>query len=145
MKTIHDLMADVAKHLAGEPVAILYKRPEDTRLKGHAQRSANGTAVINLNPAINGDDRELIIFLHEIAHIKLHRFTPSRIETRPTLPPPATGNRAIIFKQRENEADILAKTWLDWGRKRQPGNGSIDEFEGVLRALLDYPTGKTAR
>jgi len=131
-------MGAVGRHLLGEPVLITYNQPENIRLLGHAQRDMKGRAVVNLNPIINGTKLDLHVFLHELSHFKVGKFKPSPVESRPTMPDKGTGSRREIYKKRESRCEEITKHWISYGRKH--ARPDLPEMEGILFALLSYPT-----
>lgn len=141
MQTIHDLMAAVAAHLVGEPVAITYNQPEDNRLLAHVQRNVKGVPVININPSMTGNhEQDLHVFLHEIAHHRLTKYKPSPIEARPTMPNHGNGIWRERYNRDEDNAEAMADQLESWAKRN--ASESLPFLEGCLMALLEYPANK---
>lgn len=136
-KTQIDLIAAVAKHLAGKNIIIRQCEPATVGALAEAHKTENGECVIDLSPKIpNG--KLLFIVLHEIAHHARQTFVPSAVyKAKPaTLSQNPQTLREYIG---ENTADKQAGEWLDWGKKHaNPRIKQAAEFEAVLIALLDY-------
>lgn len=135
MQTLYDLMLKVAQHLTGKRPALRYREPIYKGNIACVQVDETGRPVIDISPILNGDERELRIFLHELAHIRLHKFMRSNVEQPPQSV--QINEQPVAHASREKQADDLALRWLDYGRKHQPG-GVIPEFEGILWALLNW-------
>lgn len=136
MKTLYDLMLDVARHLTGRDIELNFTNRKSLGALGCARTDFSGKSVIDLAtdafPTCSGED--CYLFLHELAHISLHKFKHTDT-TRPPEPNPK------INKPLETQADKLARTWERWAI--QHAESSIKNGRSVLEnrltALLQYP------
>lgn len=133
IRTVFDLVREVACRLAGQPVIISpdpppYKGQPGRMVSGAAYKNAQGTPVICV-PA-DSCEESFLTFLHECAHVRLHSDVfptlnnpqPRAIQTPATRDP---GNA-----KRESEADILADGWMKIARRH------YKEFTGTLYVSL---------
>jgi len=130
MKTVYDLMCEVADHLSGKKIRVRMVRPSDT--DGLAWCDELGRSTIDISPDLS-DTGMLYVFLHEIAHIRHHTFRP--VTEKVMMRTPLSTHKAS-YHAREDQADSQAKVWLDYGKRHR--DHDLPYFEGVLTALLTY-------
>jgi len=130
MRTVYDLMCEVADHLAGKKVRVRMVRPKSS--DGLAWCDDLGRLTIDVRPDLP-DDLQMHVFLHELAHIRHHNFTPVT-EKYVTSTPLETHD--AVYQAREDDAEDQYKTWLEYGQRYRDYN--LPEFEGILTALLTY-------
>jgi len=105
-------------------------RPDDA--DGLAWCDDLGRLTIDVSPDLS-DDRMMYVFLHELGHIRHHNFIPL---TEVAMVASPDESRDAVYKMREDQADIQAKIWIEYG-KRHCDRG-LPDFEGILTALLTY-------
>jgi len=128
-------MQKVADTLAKRKTIILLHDPPDPNCIGFVRCNLDGDPVINVKPDLH-DAKFLEVFLHEIAHAKLHNYNRKPISDRPINRKPITAAATAIEAKRERQADDLANHWLDWSAKNQASEYS--ELEARLIALTRY-------
>lgn len=136
-KTQIDLIAAVAKRLAGKNIIIRQREPATVGVWGEAHKTENGECVIDLSPNIpNG--KLLFIVLHEIAHHARQSFLPTAVYK--AMPATLSQNKRTVGNAiMENAADKQAAEWLEWANKHADARlKQAAEFEAALIALLDY-------
>ena len=131
MRTIFDLMHEVAKKLAGKPVQFRFKHKKG--FYGLCRLDSSGLTVIDLEPALQFNEVELLeIFLHETAHALLDTFIPLSLEF---------SDKAIIdtksseYHSSELRADTQAEAWLQYAEENR--DRSFSYLEGCLYSLLE--------
>lgn len=138
MNTIADLYTEVARVLAGKDVILQFKRPVYKNLLGCASKNESGKLVIDLTPDLPGE-LSLKVFLHELAHIKLHarKYASSRIGSMASGSVKSGGDPD---EKQEREADEFASHWLSYARLHLLDHykNSMSEEEAMLQALLHY-------
>lgn len=144
MNTLYDLMTAAAKHLTGISVEIRFTTKSALGAAGCVRVSPAGQVVIDLAtdayPSTSEDD--LICFLHELAHAKLHAkgFGRSDTSKAPVWDKPKTKQKAEHRILIESEADKQARDWNHWAAMRapEPWENGRSVFENRLSALLQY-------
>jgi len=144
MKTLYDLMLAAAKHLTGIDVELQFSEKKSLRAAGCVRVNPAGRVVIDLAsdyaPAASEDD--LRVFLHEVAHAKLHAkgFGRSDTDRAPIWDKPKSKQQAGRRLLMESQADTLAHAWNNWAAKRapEPWQNGRSVFENRLTALLRY-------
>jgi hypothetical protein len=139
LTTVYDLVVIVANKLAGRAVIVSpkespYKGQSGRSITGAAYKNARGVPVIHIPPG--ADEYSFNVFLHELAHVKLHA------DIFPTLDDPQPGRILITERDtghtnREAQADDLAGRWLKTAKKHScefPGS----EFVSLLLAINLY-------
>jgi len=130
MKTVYDLMLAVARHLTGKEVRVRMTKPEDS--DGLCWTDEERGLTIDISPYLS-DETLAYVFIHEMAHAKLHNFRPvAEAVMRATQ----ESEEEDSYIRREVEADSQALAWLRYAGKYR--NKSLDYFEGMLWALLRY-------
>lgn len=140
-----DLLERVARHLTGRPVRVVLRRIEEPGVGGYCTRGADGIIRITVDSGLRDDDF-LRLFLHEVAHAKLHSERMRAIGASPE----ATRQRAAMLRQvvdkaslaaidastrqQEREADELADRWLLLAERYQTTGGSwlVSRLNGLL-------------
>jgi len=130
VKTVYDLMCEVARHLTGKAVRVRITRPDDAY--GLAWCDELGRSTIDISPDLT-DDQMIYVFLHELGHIRHQKFTPvaEDVMARSSLP-----LAKASYQAREGQADRQAKDWLEYGKRYR--DRSLPDLEGILTALLTY-------
>lgn len=129
------LMAYAAPVIAGRPVIVKRRLPSMAEADGLTSLNPRGVPVITLSPRIDRvNDREFMrLYLHELAHAKLHAPHFQR-STTDTERPGSSDYEAIGMLERE--ADNQAEKWLELAEakrdKREPYKQS------VLYALINH-------
>ena len=129
MRTVYDLMCDVARHLTGKVVRVRMVRPDDA--DGMAWCDELGRLTIDISPDLS-DETMLYVFLHELGHIRHQKFIPSSEAVVRSSPILTTASQKV----REDQADTQAKVWIEYGRRHR--DLSLPDYEGILTALLTY-------
>lgn len=140
MKTVYDLMLAAAKHLTGKDIVLRFQEPVYKEFIACTMTNPKGRTVIDLSPALFGrGETELKVFLHELAHARLHEIAPSSYTGRQpqSMSAGSPQDRTATYTKREREAEALAGRWLAYG-KRHHQDPALDDFEGVLLALLGW-------
>lgn len=138
-ESLISLYEGVGSLLAGRRITLLPEDPPGEDAIGVFSRHGN-TAYIRMRP--NQPRFEgLLVFLHEVAHVKLHfkQLSSSRYhEVAPNSEEP-TDDLSDAALVREKEADTLARKWIVHADLRRPEG--MDVELGRLVALADYATG----
>ena len=140
----HQLIPDVAAHLSGNRIHLVSFRPMGENTLGQCGKTQDGI-VIFLNREMTNERQVMSVFLHEIAHAKLHMAERSPatmqklIETANEPYKMITGDGTIagevvaaMFEYMESQADELAAKWLEYATNR------ASHFQGWLEALLTW-------
>lgn len=134
------LFERVASRLTGRPVEVRFQEPPIVGCRGLADRDKDGNATITIEPGMD-QDNELFVFLHEVAHIKLHynHMEPSDFSSLPqrSVPQPKDGEPPPGRAYQENQANVLANVWKTWGKTLR--SRDVDWYLGCLMALEKYP------
>jgi len=131
MRTVYDLMSEVAVHLAQKPVRVRFKHNKG--FKGLCRADSSGVPVIDLEPSLQWFEEEFLrVFLHEVSHAKNHSFVPMELEVSDRIEPVQTAG----YKLKEFQADTEAQAWLRFAQKNR--DKTEPYFEGCLFSLLDY-------
>lgn len=131
MKTVFDLMVEVAVHLARKPVRLRFKHNKG--YSGLCRTDSSGVPVIDLEPALQVYEEEFLrVFLHEVSHAKNHNFTPMELEVSDRIEPVQTAG----YKLKEFQADTEAEAWLRFAEQNR--DKTEHYFEGSLLSLLHY-------
>ena len=144
MATLYDLMLAAAKHLTGIDVEIRFTTKSALKAAGCARVDNSGRAVVDLAQDVfeNTSEEDLICFLHELGHVKLHAKGFGRSDTTraPVWDKPKTEQQAGARLLMESQADTLAHAWNNWAAKRapEPWQNGRSIFENRLTALLRY-------
>jgi len=145
MRTLYDLMLAAAKHLTGADVILQISERKSLHAAGCVRVNPAGRIVIDLanDYAATGSEEDLHVFLHEVAHAKLHAKGFGRSNTENTAlewDKPKSKQQAGRRLLMESEAEAMANVWEHWAAKRSPEewqNGR-SVFENRLTALLKY-------
>jgi len=133
LKTIMILAAST---IAGRKVAIRYKAPVTAGLDGSVTVRPDGTPDVRIRPDLPAD-RMVSVYLHELAHCRLHTYKMPRSTMYQA--PPESRSFIEYVKQDENQADEIAaeaqvNEWLRYGHKHtDPG-----DHLGIIEALYKY-------
>jgi hypothetical protein len=131
MRTVYDLMVEVAFHLAKKPVRLRFKHNKG--FKGLCRADSSGVPVIDLEPALQDYEQEFLrVFLHEVSHAKNHNFKPMELEVSDKV----NQVQDKLYNLREVQADTEAEAWFRFAEKNR--DTSFNYFEGCLYSLLDY-------
>lgn len=126
-------MKFAAPIIAGKPCLVKRREPTTKNSWGVTSLNMDGTPVITLSPylAEQGEREYLRVYLHELAHVKLHTGVLSR-STSDTEPPNSKDPPSIEIY--EIEADKLAAEWLKYGET----NRNLQEpyALGIIYALI---------
>lgn len=133
------MMLHAGPTIAGRPVAIRFKEPVTAGLDGSVTVRPDGTPDIRLSPGLSGD-RLLDVYLHELAHARLHADQMPRSDLY-DAPPKSRAFREYVERDHdqadEDQAEKLKNDWLRYGLNHaDPG----DQL-GIIQALFDYYKG----
>lgn len=143
-----DSLAELAaEKLTGQkPITLRGRAPAFTACKGLVTKTKDDGYFIDIDPALDPLE-QFKVFLHEVAHIKLHQFT-DELSQEPALPP---GSVTLTVDQMESldpvdssdesEADEWAAKWMQFADQWHhfyPGG----ELVSRLRVLLEDWTDK---
>jgi hypothetical protein len=103
MKTVCDLMAEVAIHLSGKADRVRVTKPE--AFDGLCWRDEAERLTIDVSPDLSDKDM-MYVFLHDLSHAKHHSYKPVTEAVMDSLP------GAPSYQSRESQADKQAYTWL---------------------------------
>ena len=138
--TLFDLYKAVGEHLAGTRIILKFQQPGRPDADGQLTRLLDNRALIEVIP-YRGEDRTLKIFLHELAHIRLHWKDLQAIEPSKALAAaPGTltpGGDLAKYPTQENQADALADKWLQYANEHRNRNNDAGPLENKLLALLE--------
>lgn len=144
MKTLCDLMLAAGSHLAGIPIQINFATRQYLRAAGCVRVDHSGQVVIDLASgfAASKSDDDLKIFLHEVAHCRLHAREFGRSDTTlaPVWDKPVNDIVATRRALRESQAENQVMAWWHWAEKHaktELDNG-CSRFENYLTALMRY-------
>jgi len=140
MRSIADLMQAVASHLVGAEVILRFQAPAYEGLDGCFHKSASGLRIIDIKPCLV-DDVILYVLLHESAHSLLHygEIASSNVHEK------ASGSlidETGSVPVQEDQADILAKHWLQYSRDHVKVSEGMSDLEARLWPLLEYERGE---
>lgn len=133
LKTLYDLMAATASHLAGKPVMVRLQKPATKGMDGECHADERGRVVIDIKPDLD-NDRFIYVYCHEVSHARLHTFKPSTVNKAGagTLAPlPVTRS----YQLHEDQADTQAAAWIAYAKANAK---PYYDLEQALWALLDY-------
>lgn len=127
------MMKFAAPLIAGKPCLVKRREPTTKNSWGVTSLNMDGTPVITLSPYLveQGEREYLRIYLHELAHVKLHtsilRRSTSDIEPPSSKDPPS-------IEIYEIEANNQVSEWLKYGE----ANRDLKEpyALGIIYALI---------
>jgi len=125
------LLRAAATRLAGRPVDIEWRPPDAPYQKGAARRAGN-TGIVVIDPDLEGQDL-FDVYLHELAHVRLHFETIPDDLARPLVaakadPRGSTAWSRAAYARREQDAAELACQWAEQVRLLLPGGrGSVED------------------
>lgn len=131
------LSEKVARHLAGRPVTVRFRRPYLRGYDGMAYNDRKRGAVVDVSPELSEADA-LRLFLHEVAHIKTDwaEMAPSSLADKP--PASVEPSRRFVQNHKvdpsEPAADKQAREWLEWAEKKAKSKDTA----GMLEALQSW-------
>lgn len=136
------LATKVAEHLAGRPVEIAWREPDDPRFHiGTAGRRGN-VGVLEVDP---WHDPQTVfdVLTHEIAHLVGPDFDtlpdelvdPPAAQQRRPLSRSVSAYARRAYDERERRIEARANRWRAWATDRARDN----TLEAHLEALLEYP------
>jgi hypothetical protein len=133
LKTIMILAAST---IAGRKVAIRFKTPATADLDGSVTVRPDGTPDVRIRPDLPAD-RLLNVYLHELAHCRLHTHKMPR-STMYQAPPESRSFNEYVKQDAnqadETEAEAQVNVWLRYGHKHtDPG-----DHLGIIEALYNY-------
>lgn len=133
LKTIMILAAST---IAGRKVAIRFKTPATADLDGSVTVRPDGTPDVRIRPDLPAD-RLLNVYLHELAHCRLHTHKMPR-STMYQAPPESRSFNEYVKQDAnqadETEAEAQVNEWLRYGHKHtDPG-----DHLGIIEALYKY-------
>lgn len=127
------MMAAAASTIAGRRVAISYKAPVTAGLAGSMTVRPDGTPDVRIRPDLPAD-RMVSVYLHELAHCRLHADTMPRS----TIHQEPADTRPTEFVDEnpadETAADAQVAEWLRYARK----HADPDDHLGIIEALYSY-------
>jgi len=130
MKTVYDLMSEVACKLAGKPVRVRFEHNKGCY--GLCRADSSGLLIIDLEPELQFyEEKFLRVFLHEISHAKNHKFIPMELEVSDRI----EVVRDKVYNLREAQADKQAEKWLQFAEKNR--DKTKPYFEGCLWSLYN--------
>jgi hypothetical protein len=138
-ETLNSLARDAARRLIGRDIRLEHRAPGIAGRDGQALKTARGP-VIQICPYC---EDWLSVFLHELAHVKLHydRLPGEALQALPPQGKNLTGIERLtssrthpVINRQEAEADALAARWLAYALKVEPYGGMPDR----LYALTNY-------
>lgn len=148
MRTTYDLMLAAARHLTGLPIELNFTSVRKIGALGATRKNHDGVMILDLadDYAASMSDQSLWVFIHELAHVKLHgagmpASDTANISAREQLAQTKNSQSKLDVAWKEKQANDLAKTWLTWARRHAPkeqDNGASN-FENYLTILLKYP------
>lgn len=130
----------VAPHLAGRPVALRFRAPDDPAIRyGMIQRRGD-TAVIDVDPAQPLEDAYMAL-LHECGHARrhFHRFADSDAADGTASAPSGPANvlaaavGGLVGGMMELEATHQAHKWDAWARARAEGRTILGRLLALQR------------
>jgi len=138
---MRSLYSKVATHLAERPVEVRWQLPEQDlgpgggKVTGVCGREGN-KAIIEVAPDLP-EEEQYDVFLHELAHARLHadKVYDALTEQRPDFSAPVLQPlRKAVYDEREAEANLQKAVWAIYAKQHAGGSGGR-----VLRllALLD--------
>jgi len=134
------LWQTTAEHLAGRSVLLRLQQPVDAWAWGETYLNHGGQVVIDLRPGLPPAEN-FRMFLHEVAHARLHMWTispsiDSYLPAGSDNTPPAGGWDYYRRDPREQEADALAGIWAKWA---EPFAKAYPDRENLAKILaLQY-------
>lgn len=137
-----DLMQKAARTLTGENVVIRFERPDYKRADGMTWRDMSGAVRVDVSPELKAYPAHLLdVFLHELAHAKLH--APGY--AKQAKAPPASIARsctdvlaAAAMARQETEADELADVWKAYAAVTWQNCQEATKLDSQLRTLTYY-------
>lgn len=131
MRTVFELMVEVACKLAQKPVRLRFQHNEG--FKGLCRTDNKGLTTIDIEPEhFSWSERELLrIFLHEVSHAKHDKFIPVELEVSDRIPVSMTSS----YNLKETRADKQASTWLKYAEENRDMKQPY--FEGCLWSLYN--------
>ena len=133
------LMREVAHALTGKDVIVRFNGSPYSKYYAITSKREDGLMVIDMRLQ---DDHEsnLKIFLHELAHVKLHSYrmrasNVSKVKVNSIKEPLKLDEKEW---QEEKEADELRDHWISWARLNYKNIPALSEEERILKALLVY-------
>jgi hypothetical protein len=131
VKTVYDLMSEVACHLARKPVRVRFEHNKG--YSGLCRTDSSGITTIDIEPSLQWFEEEFLrVFLHEVSHAKNHSFIPMELEVSDRIEPV----QGSAYKLKEFQADTEAQAWLRFAEQNR--DKTEQYFEGCLYSLLHY-------
>ena len=133
-------LSQLATRLTGKKwVSVEFQRPPWKGFGGAALANPGGEFTIYLDPSMT-EVKQYHVFLHEVAHVKLHghRMEPTTTQALQVAPEqhrPETGLKALQLAVLEEQADTLANKWDSQARRDAGMTANIDNR---LQALYLY-------
>jgi hypothetical protein len=127
------LMKYAAPIIVGKPCLVQRQQLKGVD-GGLATVNMKGTPVVSLSPAlIDYGERELVrVYLHELAHVKLHSHTFAR--SNADIDPPEYKPHLVNTTQ-EDQADNQTAEWLAYGETNR--NFKDPYALGIIYALIN--------
>jgi len=130
MKTVYDLMSEVACKLSGKPVRVRFEHNKGCY--GLCRADSSGLLIIDLEPELQFyEEKFLRVFLHEISHAKIDNFIPLELEVSNRI----EVEKTPVIQFQENRADKQAEKWLQFAEKNR--DKTKPYFEGCLWSLYN--------
>ena len=115
MKTVYDLMREVACKLAGKPVRLRFHHNEGAY--GICRADSSGITTIDIEPELqfSSEHEFLEVFLHEISHAKNHKYIPMELEVSDRI----EVKKDKAYNMREAQADSESEAWLKYAEQNR--------------------------
>jgi len=126
------LMIMAAPAIAGRKCVVHFKAPATVGLAGSVTIRPDGVPDIRLSP----DLADLDLYLHELAHVRLHADQMPRSEMYEAPPESRPAYTYSEVKSDEDQADKLVNQWLRYGRKHAAPGDQL----GIISALYNHYT-----
>lgn len=132
--------------MTGQNVVIRFERPDYKRADGMTWRDVNGAVRVDVSPELTADPARLFdVFLHELAHAKLH--APGYAKQAKA----AAASIAVVtvkpfaaaaMARQEHEANQQAAIWKAYAGATWQNCQEASRLDSLLRTLTYYTTGE---
>jgi len=130
LRHFQNTLTFIACKLAEKPVKLRLK--SNSGVYGLCRADSSGLVTIDIEPELQSNERKFLeIFLHEVAHAKLHSFVPMELELSDRIPL----TKDTEFEHRETTAEVQAQEWLQYAETHR--NNNLDYFTGCIYSLLE--------
>lgn len=135
-----ELSNKVACNLSGKAVAVRFQSPAHKGSLGSIHKDVKGRIIIDIDPKLPMP-KFFHIFLHEVAHARLHADELARsnvsVKASGTLPNSAGGK---LGSGDEAHAEALSKYWEEWSDENWERFhvSGMSKYESKLNALTHF-------